>query len=41
MTNPSTNPPIASRFASILTDVHLWVLLLVLAGGLLLLRFVR
>jgi hypothetical protein len=41
MHRSSINPPNASRLESILTDVHLWVLLLVLAGGLLLLRFVR
>jgi len=41
MIRSSTNQPITNRFQSILTDVHLWVLLLVLAGGLLLLRFVR
>ena len=41
MHRSSTNQPSTSRLASILTDVHLWVLLLVLAGGLLLLRFVR
>lgn len=31
----------ASRLSSILTDVHFWVPLLVLAGGLLLLRFLH
>jgi hypothetical protein len=40
MNRSSTNQPNTSRLARILTDVHLWVLLLVLAGGLLLLRYV-
>jgi hypothetical protein len=30
-----------SRLASILTDVHFWVPVAVLMGGLLLLRFIR
>jgi hypothetical protein len=41
MPSSVTNPSTTSRLSNILTDVHLWVLLFVLAGGLLLLRFVR
>jgi hypothetical protein len=37
----STNPPNTSRLASILTDIHFWVPVAVLMGGLLLLRFIR
>jgi hypothetical protein len=40
MPSPSTNQP-ASRLASILTDIHFWVPVAVLMGGLLLLRFIR
>jgi hypothetical protein len=41
MHRSGTNQRITNRLQGILTDVHLWVLLLALAGGLLLLRFVR
>jgi hypothetical protein len=37
----STNQPKTSRLASILTDIHFWVPVAVLMGGLLLLRFIR
>jgi hypothetical protein len=36
-----TNQPNTSRLASILTDIHFWVPVAVLMGGLLLLRFIR
>jgi hypothetical protein len=38
--NPTNKEP-RSWLKSVLTDVHFWVPVLVLAGGLLLLRFVR
>jgi len=38
--NPTNKEP-RSRLNSVLTDVHFWVPVLVLLGGLLLLRFVR
>ena len=41
MPEPSTNQPSTSRLASILTDIHFWVPVAVLMGGLLLLRFIR
>ncbi|HEY6267909.1 MAG TPA: hypothetical protein VIX11_06410 [Candidatus Acidoferrum sp.] len=41
MPSPSTNQPDASRLASILTDIHFWVPVAVLMGGLLLLHFIR
>jgi hypothetical protein len=36
-----TKQPNTSRLASILTDIHFWVPVAVLMGGLLLLRFIR
>ena len=41
MHRPSTNQPNTSRLASILTDIHFWVPVAVLMGGLLLLQFIR
>jgi hypothetical protein len=41
MHKSSTNQPNTSRLASILTDIHFWVPVAVLMGGLLLLRFIR
>jgi hypothetical protein len=41
MRRSSANQPNPTRFASILTDVHFWVPVAVLMGGLLLLRFIR
>jgi hypothetical protein len=41
MSRSSTNQPNTSRLASILTDIHFWVPVAVLMGGLLLLRFIR
>lgn len=38
--NPTNKQP-RSWLRSVLTDVHFWVPVLVLVGGLLLLRFVR
>jgi hypothetical protein len=38
-TEPSLNT--RSKWASILTDIHFWVPVAVLMGGLLLLRFIR
>jgi hypothetical protein len=38
--NPTNREP-RSWLKSVLTDVHFWVPVLVLVGGLLLLRFVR
>jgi hypothetical protein len=38
--NPTTKEP-RSWLKNVLTDVHFWVPMLVLLGGLLLLRFVR
>ena len=35
------NPKVTSRLSSVLTDVHFWVPLLVLIGGLLLLQFMH
>jgi hypothetical protein len=40
MLRSSTNQPNASRLASILADIHFWVPVAVLIGGLLLLRFI-
>jgi hypothetical protein len=41
MHRSSANQPNTSRLASILTDIHFWVPVAVLMGGLLLLRFIR
>ena len=41
MHRSSANQPHTSRLASILTDIHFWVPVAVLMGGLLLLRFIR
>jgi hypothetical protein len=41
MPGSPTNQPSTSRVASILSDIHFWVPLAVLMGGLLLLRFIR
>jgi hypothetical protein len=41
MHRSSTNQPNANRLASIFTDIHFWVPVAVLMGGLLLLRFIR
>lgn len=41
MNRSSTNQANTSRLASILTDIHFWVPVAVLMGGLLLLRFIR
>jgi hypothetical protein len=41
MTKSDSNLAPASRFSGILSDVHFWVPLLVLIGGLLLLRFMH
>jgi hypothetical protein len=41
MTNSDPNPAPTSRFSGILSDVHFWVPLLVLIGGLLLLQFMH
>jgi hypothetical protein len=35
------DPNIRGRWASILSDIHFWVPVAVLMGGLLLLRFIR
>lgn len=40
MPSPATNQPNMSRVASILTDIHFWVPVAVLMGGLLLLHFI-
>jgi len=39
--NESSAVPPNSRLASILTDIHFWVPLAILMGGLLLLHFIR
>ncbi|HKV64480.1 MAG TPA: hypothetical protein VJO16_21420 [Candidatus Acidoferrum sp.] len=41
MPRSSENQTSATRLASILTDIHFWVPVAVLMGGLLLLRFIR
>jgi hypothetical protein len=41
MPSSSTNQPATSRLASILSDIHFWVPVAVLMGGLLLLHFIR
>jgi len=41
MPRSTTNQPSISRLASTLTDIHFWVPVAVLMGGLLLLRFIR
>jgi hypothetical protein len=41
MPSSSKNHPATSRLASILTDIHFWVPVAVLMGGLLLLHFIR
>jgi len=41
MPSPSTAQHTTSRLASILTDIHFWVPIAVLMGGLLLLHFIR
>jgi hypothetical protein len=41
MNSSSSTEPNASRLVSILSDVHFWVPVAVLMGGLLLLRFIR
>ncbi len=41
MHTSGTNQPITNRLASILSDIHFWVPVAVLMGGLLLLRFIR
>jgi hypothetical protein len=41
MTSSATNQPATSRVASIFTDIHFWVPVAVLMGGLLLLHFIR
>jgi len=38
---PKETAPQQSRFASILTDIHFWVPVAVLIGGLVLLKFLR
>jgi hypothetical protein len=37
----NSNEPARGRTASILTDIHFWVPMIVLLGGLLLLRFLH
>jgi hypothetical protein len=41
MPSPFTTQYTTSRLASILTDIHFWVPIAVLMGGLLLLHFIR
>ena len=41
MPGSSANQPATSRLASILTDIHFWVPVAVLIGGLLLLHFIH
>ena len=41
MPSSAISRPITSRLVSILTDVHFWVPVAVLMGGLLLLHFIR
>jgi hypothetical protein len=41
MPSSSTNQPNTRRVASIFTDIHFWVPIAVLMGGLLLLHFIR
>jgi hypothetical protein len=41
MNGSSITQPNTNRLASILTDIHFWVPVAVLMGGLLLLRFIR
>jgi hypothetical protein len=41
MPGSSANQPTTSRLASILTDIHFWVPVAVLMGGLLLLHFIH
>ena len=41
MPSSSTNQPNTSRVRSIFTDIHFWVPVAVLMGGLLLLHFIR
>jgi hypothetical protein len=41
MHTSGTNQPDTNRLQSILTDVHFWVPVAILMGGLLLLRFIR
>jgi hypothetical protein len=41
MKTAEPDPNIRSRWASILSDIHFWVPVAVLMGGLLLLRFIR
>jgi len=41
MNSSSSTEPNSNRLASILTDIHFWVPVAVLMGGLLLLHFIR
>lgn len=41
MPSSATTQPNTSRLASIFTDIHFWVPVAVLMGGLLLLQFIR
>lgn len=41
MSSGSVNQPATSRFAVVLGDIHFWVPVAVLIGGLILLRFIH